>query len=218
MPAEKFHVDNEVIITTNDEVDVEEVFNYLKGRLHEFREKSEFIVICGYHTNKAGEIGAIDSDVLYDYYGDMMQRFHDHKRYPNEAKVIKEKQFQMGSIIPVNTIRDWSQKPDEVYSLAESTKEQIKIKFRDVLFKQVPIVLVLASCYSYKSDIFYTLRATGLWSAINMLQDNGNITHGKLIQLDAEQRTILNAVANGEMKDVIVGGKYKIEFKIGTTF
>ena len=72
MPAEKFHVDNEVIITTNDKVDVEEVFNHLKGRLHEFREKSEFIVICGYHTKKTGEIGAIDSDVLYDYYGDLM--------------------------------------------------------------------------------------------------------------------------------------------------
>ena len=206
MAAEKFHVDNEVIITTNDEVDVEEVFNHLKGRLHEFREKSEFIFICGYHTNKSGEIGAIDSDLLYDYQH-LMQRFHNHKKYPEEAKITKEKQFQMGSIIPVNTIRDWSQKPKKVFSLAKSTKEQIKIKFRDVLFKQVPIVLVLASCYSYKSDIFYTLRATGLSSAINMLQDNGNITHGKLIQLDAEQRKLLNDVVNGEMKDAIVGGK-----------
>ena len=32
MTSEKFHVDNDVIITTNDMTDVEEIFNHLKSK------------------------------------------------------------------------------------------------------------------------------------------------------------------------------------------
>ena len=134
MACSKFHVDNNVIITTNNLITVEEVFNHLKGRLNDFRDKSQFIVISGYHTSKTGEVGNIDHDILYDYQH-MLERFHDHKRWPEEAKIVKEKQFHMGTIIPVNTVRDWSQKPREVYSLAKSTRAEIKIKFQEVLLK-----------------------------------------------------------------------------------
>ena len=77
MACSKFHVDNDVIITTNDEITVEEVFNHLKGRLRGFRDKSQFILICGYHTSKTGEVGAIDHDLLYDYQC-LFERFHNH--------------------------------------------------------------------------------------------------------------------------------------------
>ena len=150
MASSKFHVDNEVIITTNDKITAEEVFNHLKGRLKGFRDKSQFIVISGYHTSETGEVGGIDHDLLYDYQS-LFERFHNHKRYPVEAKIVQEKQFQMGTIIPVNTIKDWSKDPEEVFSLSESTKDDIKIKFQDALLKQVPIVLIVASCFSYKS-------------------------------------------------------------------
>ena len=216
MADKKFHVDNEVIITTNDAVDVEEVFNHLCGRLNEFREKSEFIFICGYHTKETGKIGAIAHDLQYDYQH-MMERFYDHKNYPEIAIIAEKKQFGMGTPIFLNTKRDRSLKSEEVYSLAESTKQHIEIKFKEVLFKEVPIVLVLASCYSYNSDIFYILRATGLCSAIRMLEENRNITHGKLIHLDDDQRKLLDDVANGEIKDVIVGGKC-VQSRITRTF
>ena len=121
MASTKFHVDNDVIITTTDKIDVEEVFNHLKERLHYFKEKSQFITICGYHTTKTGEIGAIDDDLLYDFQC-LFQRFHDNQRYSKEAKIRQKKQFQMGSVIPVNTIRDWSQKEKKIYSLSDQTK------------------------------------------------------------------------------------------------
>ena len=207
MACSKFHVDNDVIITTTDKIDVEEVFNHLKERLPVFKEKSQFITICGYHTFETGEIGGIDDDLLYDYQC-LFQRFHDHKRYPNEAKIRQEKQFQMGSVIPVNTIRDWSQKPKEVYSLSEQTKDQMKMTFEDALSKEVPIVLILASCYSYMSEIFHTLRSCGLSSAINMLQERGNITCGKFFQFDKIQKELLKVAATDETKkDFIIGGE-----------
>ena len=64
MAASKFHVDNDVIITTKDEITVEQMFNHLRGRLNDFRDKSQFIVISGYHTSKTGEVGNIDYDIL----------------------------------------------------------------------------------------------------------------------------------------------------------
>ena len=210
MSASKFHMDNDVIITTKDEITVEQMFNHLRGRLNDFRDKSQFIVICGYHTSKTGEIGAIDHDLLYDYQC-LLQRFHDHKRYPREAKIAQDKQFRMGSIIPVNTIRDWSQKPKEVYSLAENTKEQIKITFEDVLAKKVPIVLIVASCYSYNSEIFYTLQSLGIFAAINLLEEQGDITCGKFFELDFGQQELIKLIATQlGIKDIIISGKYKL--------
>ena len=204
----KFHVENEVIITTNDSVDVEEVFNHLKRRLHEFREKSEFIVISGNRTHNGGKLGQTDN-ALQQEFQIMLDRFHDTKRYPEESKIVKKRQFKIGTIIPIRTNKVFSQDETKIaFNLAESTKAVINREFQNVLFKQVPIVLVLAACYSFRSEIFYTLRASGLSSAITLLQERGNITNGKLIQLSEEQRNLLDHVAsNDTTKDVIVAGK-----------
>ena len=208
MASLKFHVDNDVIITTTDRIDVEEVFNHLKKRLHDFKEKSQFITICGYHTAETGEIGAIDDDLLYDFQC-LFQRFHDNQRYSKEAKIRQKKQFQMGSVIPVNTIRDWSQKEKKIYSLSDQTKDQIRITFENALSNEVPIVLILASCYSYMSEIFHILRSCGLSSAINLLQERGNITCGKFFKLDKVQKEVLRvAVMDETKKDYIIGGEF----------
>ena len=205
--SRKFHSDNDVIFTTKDEIDVEEVFNHVKGKLNDFWDESQFIILCGFHTSVSGKIGATDHDLTYDYQ-EMFERFHCHKRYPKEAKIVAEKRFQMGTVIPIGSIRDWSQKPEEVFKLSKQSKSQIKMLFEDVLSKKRPIVLILASCYSYKSDIFNTLQACGLPSAISLLQEHGNITCGKLLHLDAQQQKFLKTIAEDlTKKDVIIGGE-----------
>ena len=55
MTSEKFHVDNDVIITTNDMTDVEEIFNHLKSNLNNYRVESQFILLGGFHTFRSGK-------------------------------------------------------------------------------------------------------------------------------------------------------------------
>ena len=41
--SRKFHSDNDEISITKDEIDVEEVFNHIKGKLNDFRDEFQFI-------------------------------------------------------------------------------------------------------------------------------------------------------------------------------
>ena len=190
MTSKKFHVDNHVIITTKDKVDVEEIFNHLKSNLNNYREGSQFILLGGFHTYRSGEMGAIDHDLTIDYQ-EMFERFHGRpKRYTELAKIVEERKFQMGTVIPLSSNKDYSQ--EDAYTLSNQSKSQIKMLFEDVLSKKRPIVLILASCWSYRS----------------LIEEHGNITCGKFIQLDDKQQEFLKIVVNDlTKKDVIVGGE-----------
>ena len=203
----KFHVENDVIITTKDEIDVEEVFNFLRGRLSEFRDESQFVVICGFHTSKSGEIGQIDHDLTYDYQ-EMFERFHNAKKNPEVFKIVQEKRFQMGSVFPVGSIRDWSQK-NEVYLISEQSKSQIKIKFEEIKETQKPIVLIVASCWSYWSQISTLLQLNGIFSVLNISEERCKLTAGRLFRLHDEQKNFLKFLTqNLGIKDIIIYGNY----------
>ena len=68
-------------------------------------------------------------------------------------------------------------------------------------------MLVLASCWSFRSEISNILRSTGLYSAVITSEDRGNITAGKLFKLDNEQKDLLKEIAsNDTKKDIILFG------------
>ena len=163
---EKFHVENNVIITTKDAITVEEVSNYLKENFNNFKLGSEFVILCGIHGSKDGAMGHFDYDLVDDYRG-MFERFLVAKHFQAQAKVIKERKYQMGNVLTILS------KPDRNhegrYVLYESSKERIKIEFERVANAQKPIVLILASCWSFRSEISNILRSTGLYAALNIL-------------------------------------------------
>ena len=204
----KFHVENDVIITTIAQIDVEDVFKHLRGRLNDFRDESQFMILCGVHTSKKGEIRHIDHDLTYDYQ-EMFERFHNHKKYPDEAKIVQEKRFQMGSVFPVASTRDWSKKPDEVYTLSEQSKDHMRIKFEEMKETKKPIVLILASCYSYISDISKFLISCGIFSVLNISEERGKISSGRILRLEDEQKEFLMYITEHlSNKDVIIFGTY----------
>ena len=92
MSLSKFHVENDVIITTIDEISVQEVYNYLSENLDKFRVGSQFIVACGVHGSDKGELGCGDIDLVSDYHA-MFEWFHNHKKYPRAAKIVEEREY-----------------------------------------------------------------------------------------------------------------------------
>ena len=203
MSLSKFHTENDVIITTIDAITVQEVYNYLSENLEKFRVGSQFIVACGVHGSKEGELGCGDIDLVADYHA-MFEWFHLHERYPRVAKIVEERDYRMGTVLTIFSKRD--KNCPSKYVLQAHCKEELKTKFEDLLTKRVPIVLVLASCWSYRSEICNILRSTGLLTVLNVLEERGKITNGNMLLLDQEQQKFFKNIARLVFKDVILMG------------
>ena len=90
---ERVHVENNVILTTKDEISCQQTFNYLCMNLDRFRIGSEFVVVCGIHGAPGGEMLEGDEDFRYDYEA-MFRWFHDERRY-NRFAPKKSKPFEL---------------------------------------------------------------------------------------------------------------------------
>ena len=206
------HVENNVILTTKDKVRVQEVFNYLSDNLDKFRVNSEFVVVCGIHGAENGELKEGDEVFKYDYetiFKWCNSQWHYDEFSPESAQpfeLIEERKYQMGRVIEVTSKPDESN--DGKYVLQDDSKTNLKTTFEEFLSKQVPIVLILASCFSFNSEICDILRSTGLLTVLNVLEERGDITNGNMFLLDPEQQEFFKIISDEELniKDVIVGG------------
>ena len=206
------HVENNVILTTTDTVRSQQVFNYLSNNLDKFRVCSEFVVVCGIHGAENGELMEGEEDFKYDYetiFKWCNSQWHYDEFSPESAQpfeLIEERKYQMGRVIEVTSKPDESN--DGKYVLQDDSKTNLKTTFEEFLSKQVPIVLILASCFSFKSQICDILRSTGLLTVLNVLEERGDITNGNMFLLDPEQQKFFKIISDEELniKDVIVGG------------
>ena len=200
MSNERVHVENNVIITTKDEISRQQTFNFLCRNLDRFRIGSEFVVICGVHGGEGGEMLEADKDFRYDYEA-MFRWFHKEKLYkrcaPRNAKpieLVEERQYQMGTVVEISSIEN----PDYEgrYKLDEKSKVAIKAQFERILIAKKPVVLFLASCFSHGGEISDILRSCGIYSTIRLLEDKGEVTMGQFFKLDSNQTEILSTIAS----------------------
>ena len=196
---ERIHVENNVILTTKDEIHCQQVFNYLCMNLDRFQIGSEFVVVCGIHGAPGGEMLEADEDFRYEY--EMIFRwFHNEERYnkcaPRNSKsfeLVEKRQYQMGTVVEISS----AENPDHEgkYKLDENSKCALKTEFERLLVTKRPVVLFLASCWSHRSEISAILRSCGIYSTIRMVEDKGELTIGRFFKLDSNQTDILSTVA-----------------------
>ena len=195
---ERFHVENNVILTTKNEISSQQTFNYLSTYLDQFRVGSEFIVICGVHTSPEGKLQEFDEDFKYDYEA-MFRWFNIEKKYnrfsPPTRKpfqLIEERNYQMGTVVQVSSEED--QNNEGEFKLDENSKVLLKSEFERLLSLNRPMVLILASCWSHQSEISNILRSSGLYSALRLTEDKAELTNEKSFILDKIQRQIIETV------------------------
>ena len=164
MIDKRIHVENNVILTTKDEIHNQHIFNYISTNLDMFRVNSEFVVVCGIHGAPGGEMREGDEDFRYEY-KTMFRWFHNERRYykfaPKIAKpfqLVEERNYHMGTVVEIFSVED----PDieGKYKLDEKSKLTLKTEFERLLVINRPLVLFLASCWSHKSEISDILRST----------------------------------------------------------
>ena len=147
-----------------------------------------------------------DEDFRYEY--EMMFRwFKNRNKYNHQVQVVEDRQYNMGTVVEVNSVEHESE--EGKYVLDDNSKYLLKTEFERVVSLDKPIVLVLASCWSFNSEISNILRAVGIYSAINILEEHGEMSAGKMFRLDKDQKYLIQSIASDEaIKDVIINGMY----------
>ena len=113
--------------------------------------------------------------------------------------------MNLNSVIGVTSEEDKTQ--EGKFVLSKDSTVTLKNEFARILDLKQPIVLILASCWSHRSQIADILRSTGIFTVMNILEERGNITNGKMFLLDQEQKKFFTNIADLVIKDVILMGK-----------
>ena len=95
------------------------------------------------------------------------------------------------------------------YQFTKFAKHTIGTTFKDFIRKKEPAILILATCYSEKSDVNKLLWEYGHYAALNISADRGQLTDGRIYELDGDQSIVLEKVhkdhvqarTSGEIKE-----------------
>ena len=95
------------------------------------------------------------------------------------------------------------------YQFTSFAKHTIGTTFKDFIRKKEPAILILATCYSEKSDVNKLLWEYGHYAALNISSDRGRLTDGRIYELDGDQSKVLEKVhkdhvqarTSGEIKE-----------------
>ena len=122
------NVENNVILTTKDEINVQQIFNYLTKNLDRFR--SEFIVVYGIHGGEEGEEGELmegDEDFRYEYEM-LFNWFKNRTKYNHQVQVVEDRQYS-GTIVEVNSVEHESEEGkymfDETNGISSTSERTI---------------------------------------------------------------------------------------------
>ena len=97
---------------------------------------------------------------------------------------------------------------ENIRNLCSVSMSKLRLKFLDMLMLNRPQVFIFASCWSYYSEINQILQSIGIFSALRVSKERGDLTMEKLFGLNDEQKDFLKFVANNDKKDIIVAGMY----------
>ena len=194
----KLHIENGIIYTFRDEINAFEVEEYLKDNITQYKIGTRFFVFCGFHTSDDGKLAGTDLN-LVDHYQAMFDRLNE-----DFYSLIVERQYQMGKITPLR-----SEKSNYGhYILTSQSKSEIKMLAEDIVKTNTPYILILASCYSHRSEVSTVLRSAGIYSVLHISEDLGKLTKGKSFFLSQEQMELLQLVSTqSSKKDIFIFGK-----------
>ena len=83
------------------------------------------------------------------------------------------------------------------------------MEFEKIRKTEIPTVLIVASCWSYRSQLSNLLLSAGVFSVLNISEERAKLTLGRMFQLDEKQQKFLQTITQiVEIKDAIVGGKF----------
>ena len=152
-------------------------------------ENTRLLILSGVHGNDDGRLGDRE-DKFVTTCEAQVKNLQRNKSEEIEAKNIQFKVEDVGQI----NIKDQSKRELDEDKFVEAVKE----------FK--PTVLVLAFCWSKKSELNDLLRAAGVYSTLVLREDLAQITESRHVHLDEGQEELIRRIAEEEPKNVFLWG------------
>ena len=153
------------------------------------QENTRLLILSGVHGNDDGRLGDRE-DKFVSSCEAQVKNLQKNKSEEIEVKNIQFKVEDIGQI----DINDQSKRELDEDKFVEAVKE----------FK--PTVLVLAFCWSHKSELNDLLRAAGVYSTLVLREDLAQITESRHVHLDEGQEELIRRIAKEEPKNVFLWG------------
>merc|ERR1719367_1773213 len=153
------------------------------------KENTRLLVLTGVHGQQSGEIGGKDNGFVRDSQGQIELLKGKHEADIVAGKITME-------------VEDVG-----LYNASDtSTKKLDEEKFVEAVKKFKPTVLVLAFCWSHKSELNDLLRAAGIYSTLILREDLAQITESRHVRLDEGQKDLIERIAEEKPKSLFLWG------------
>merc|ERR1719367_1227054 len=153
------------------------------------KENTRLLVLTGVHGQQSGEIGGKDNGFVRDSRGQI-----DLLKGKYKADIVAGKITMEVEDVGLHNASD------------TSTKELDEEKFVEAVKKFRPTVLVLAFCWSRKSELNDLLRAAGIYSTLILREELAQITESRHVHLDEVQENLIRRIAEEKPKSLFLWG------------
>ena len=185
-----FHDEHLVIISSNEEINMLQWSEHLAENWDRLmKENTRLLVLAGVHGKEDGELGKNEIKGRENFVEDSKKQIERLKR---DFKDDIEKRKMEFSVRDVGSHRKRSELDSDAFIAA--------------LKEFQPTMILLAFCWSHKSELNDLLRAAGIYSTLILREDLAQISESRHVHLDKDQRNLVKKVAEEEPKNVFLWG------------
>ena len=157
---DKFHFENNCLISANDEITPEELQEYLAYRVKngDFSKGTTFCVVTGINCVKTSngkvDLGRTDFNLIQSFDNQVFSGLRNLKSEKSDELIWDDMDFKK-ELQPIATNEEFSLKPPftSSYTLSQSSKVDLEIIAKKVADQNKPYVVILAFSYSFQSKI-----------------------------------------------------------------
>ena len=185
-----FYDEHLVIISSNEDINMLQWSEHLAENWDRLmKENTRLLVLAGVHGKEDGELGKNEIKGRDNFVEDSKKQIERLKR---GFKDDIEKRNMEFSVRDVGSHR----KRSELDSVA----------FIAAVKEFHPTMILLAFCWSHKSELNDVLRAAGVYSTLILREDLAQVTESRYVHLDPGQRELIKKVASEKPRGVFLWG------------
>ena len=179
---DKFHYENEWFMTSTEDINATDILDALEPRVERglFPKNTIFEMIAGIHHKEDGQVGQNDANQASSFYQSVFTKLSKHQKW---KEMSYESHLQ---ILSSDDCQEYNQ-----YDLSELSKTELIKLTSELMKREVPTVIIFASCRSYYSPIRDLLISNGTLAVLDIVKDNFNFTGGKIVAFDEDQKNVI---------------------------
>ena len=187
---EIFHDENLVIISSSEKINMMQWKDYVHDNWDRLiRENSRLLVLAGVHGGEDGRLGRNEDKVKEAFVETSLRQIKLLKRDFQEEIEEKNVSFEVKD---VGDHRNRGMMDEK--------------KFIRAVKDFNPTIILLAFCWSRKSELNDLLRAAGIYSTLILREDLAQVTESRHVHLDQDQKSLVEKIAKEEPKNIFLWG------------